>query len=189
MKPVLIIGLVILLANAFAAPVARAQKTTTHYDQHVNFSNFKTFMFTETHGAANPVINQMILAAVEHELVAKGLTKVETGADVKVIYLAAAGFDLQVSKVSFGYAVNPNYSGIIDCGSAMSTITTGSLVIDLLDKTDRPIFRGTAKAVLEQMPSGNVAVDAKLASKPVNKAIAKIFKKYPKAVKGLPLDS
>ena len=62
----------------------------------------------------------------------------------------------------------------------MWDVTTGTLLIDLFDpKMDRTVFRGTAKDVLQRAPSADMAADAKLVSKQINKGIAKIFKKYP----------
>lgn len=63
---------------------------------------------------------------------------------------------------------------------AMWDVTTGTLVIDLFDrKTDRVVFRGTITDVLQRAPSADLQADAKVVSKPVNKGVAKIFKKYP----------
>ena len=180
MKSVLTIAGVVLLTSALLTTVAHAQKTSAGFDKTVNFSNYKTFMFSSTNGARNPYVNEMIITALVRELTARGLTRVEANADLRVNYLAATGFNLQVSNVSFGYAVNPVYSGLISSGSVMSDLTTGTLLIDLFDnKTDRIIFRGTAKDVLQRAPSANPEADAKIVSKPINKGIAKIFKKYP----------
>jgi uncharacterized protein DUF4136 len=175
-----IIG-IIVLASVLLCPTANAQKTTAAHDKNVNFANFKTFMFSEKSGARNPLVNEMILAAVERELTAKGLTKKDADADLKVVYLAASGFDLQVASVPFYTEVNAAYSGNVAAASAtMWDVTTGTLVIDLYDtKADRVVFRGTAKDVLQRAPSADMAADAKLVTKPVNKGIAKIFKKYP----------
>jgi hypothetical protein len=184
MKPNLTIAGVILLASVLLSTVAHAQKTSAGYDQKVNFSNYKTFMFSETHGARNPFVNDMIIAAVVRELTARGLTRVEVNPDLRVSYMAAWGADLQVAEVSFGYAVNPAYSGLVPSGSATWAVTTGTLLIDLFDnKTDRIVFRGTAKDTLQRPPSADLAADAKVVSKPINKGIAKIFKKYPAAGK------
>lgn len=185
MKPVLTIAGVILLASALLTNVAHAQKTSAGYDQTINFSNYKTFMFSETHGARNPIVNDLIIAAIVRELTSKGLTRVDANPDLRVAYMAAAGFNLQVAEVSFGYNVNPVYSGLMpSAGSAMWDVTTGTLLIDLFDnKTDRIVFRGTAKDVLQRAPGPDAAADAKLVSKTINKSIAKIFKKYPIAAR------
>lgn len=186
MKSILAIGGVIVLASLLLSTPANAQKTTAAHDKNVNFSNFKTFMFSEKSGARNPFVNQLILEAVERELTARGLTKVAANADLRIAYLAAAGFDLQVAAVPFYTVVNPSYSGM-GIGGASATmwdVTTGTLVIDLYDnKADRVVFRGTAKDVLQRAPSADPVADAKVVSKTVNKGIAKIFKKYPTASK------
>lgn len=173
----------VVLASALLSTVAHAQKTSAAYDQTANFSNYKTFMFSSTTGARNPFVNQMIIEALERELTSRGLTRVDANPDLRVSYVAASGMNLQVGSVNFGYTVNPVYSGMVPAGSAMWDVTTGTLLIDLFDnKTDRIVFRGTAKDVLQRAPSSDAAADAKLVSKPINKGIAKIFKKYP--VKG-----
>jgi len=184
MKSVLSVAVAILLASTLSFREARAQKTSADYDKSANFSTYKTFMLSETDGARNPFVNQMIIAAVVRELTARGLTRVDANPDLRVTYLAAAGFDLQVASVSFGNTVNPVYSGMVPHGSASWDVATGTLVIDLLDnKTGRIVFRGTAKDVLQRAPSADPVADAKLVSKPINKGIAKIFKKYPKPAK------
>jgi hypothetical protein len=106
---------------------------------------------------------------------------VDTDPDLKVVYLAATVPNLQVQNVPFYHVVNPAYSGMV--GSAtmnMWDVTTGTLVIDLWDrKTDRVVFRGTITDVLQRAPSADLEADAKIVSKPINKGVGKIFKKYP----------
>ena len=160
--------------------VVQAQKTSAAFDEKVDFSNYKTFAFDKG-GARNPYVNALIVEAIERELTARGLTKVDTDPDLKVSYLAATVPNLQVQNVPFYHVVNPAYSGMV--GSAtmnMWDVTTGTLVIDLWDrKSDRVIFRGTITEVLQRAPSADLQADAKIVSKPINKGVAKIFKKYP----------
>lgn len=188
MKPTLSIArairLALLTSALLAVPsAAHAQKTSARYDQNANFSNYRTFMFSEKSGARNPLVNEMIRTAIARELTAKGLTQVDANPDLRVAYLAATGFNLQVGDVSFGYNVNPAYEGLVPTATTATwDVTTGTLVIDLWDnKADRVVFRGTAKDTLQRAPSPDMAADAKLVSKTVNKGIAKIFKKYPAA--------
>ncbi len=171
------------LLSGFLSGSAQAQKTSAKYDQNANFSNYKTFMFSQQSGARNPLVNDMIRAAIVRELTAKGLTQVDANPDLRVAYLAATGLNLQVGEVSFGYNVNPAYEGLVPtAGTATWDVVTGTLVIDLWDnKADRVVFRGTAKDMLKRAPGPDMAADAKLVSKPVNNGIAKIFKKYPVA--------
>lgn len=180
MRSALTIAGVVLLASALFSTVAHAQKTSAGYDKNANFSNYKTFAFDKGR-ARNPFVNAMILEAVERELTSRGLTKVDSDPDLLVVYLAASGFNVQVASVPFYTVVNPAYSGMVGGATAtMWDVTTGTLVIDLFDRAaERTVFRGTATDVLQRAPSADAAADAKLVSKPINKGIAKIFKKYP----------
>jgi len=175
MKPVLILLVAVLFCT-----VAQAQKTSAAHDESIDFSQYKTYAF-DKEGARNPYVNHLIVTAIERELTSRGLTKVDTDPDLRVVYLAATGPNLRVANVPFYHVVNPAYSGMV--GSAtmqMWDVTTGTLVIDLLDrKLDRVVFRGTVNEVLQRAPSADLQADAKTVTKPINKGIAKIFKKYP----------
>jgi len=183
MKSVLTVIGIVVLASTLLCTVVQAQKTSAAHDKNVDFSNFKTFAFDEGK-ARNPFVNAMIVEAVERELTSRGLTKVDTDPDLRVVYVAATGPNLQVANVPFYHVVNPAYSGMVGSSAMlMWDVTTGTLVIDLFDrKTDRVVFRGTITEVLQRAPSADLQADAKTVSKPINKGIAKIFKKYP--VKG-----
>lgn len=180
MKSVLTVTGVIVLVSALFCTVVQAQKTSAAHDKNVDFSIYKTFEFDKA-GARNPFVNTMIVEAIERELTSRGLKKVDTDPDLRVVYLAATGPNLQVASVPFYHVVNPAYSGLVaGASTAMWDVTTGTLVIDLFDrKTDRVVFRGTITEVLQRAPSADLQADAKLVAKPVNKGIAKIFKKYP----------
>ena len=170
----------IVFASALLCTLVHAQKTSAAYDEAVSFANYKTFAFDKS-GARNPYVNNLIVQAVERELTSRGLTKVDADPDLRVVYLAATGYDLQVQNVPFYHVVNPAYSGLVgSAAQSMWDVTTGTLVIDLLDvKAERTVFRGTIREVLQRQPSADLAADAKTVSKPINKGVAKIFQKYP----------
>ena len=180
MRSVLTKTAALFVATFILCTVTQAQKTSAAFDEKVDFSTYKTFAF-DKEGARNPYVNALIVQAIERELTSRGLTKVNTDPDLKVVYLAATVPNLQVQNVPFYHVVNPAYSGMV--GSAtmnMWDVTTGTLVIDLLDsKSDRTVFRGTITDVLQRAPSADLKADAKTVSKPINKGVAKIFKKYP----------
>ena len=183
MKVALILAVILLIIAPISSRYAvQGQKVSAGYDKTAAFSNYKTYTFDSKGGARNPIVNQMIIDATERELKSRGLTKVDDNADLKIVFLAASGFNLQVAAVSFGYNVNPAYSGLVpSAGTASWDVVTGTLLIDLFDqKTERIVFRGTAKDTLQRAPTADIAADAKTVSKTVNKVITKIFKKYPK---------
>jgi len=179
MKSVLISCLVVLM-SMLCAPVVQAQKVSARYDKSVDFSKFNTFAFDKS-GARNPFVDKLIVDAVIRELTSRGLTKVDTDPDLRVVYLAAAGPNLQVADIPFYHVVNPAYSGMIfSATSAMWDVTTGTLVIDLFDhKTERTVFRGSASDVLQRSASADAVADAKMVSKPIKNSVSKMFKKYP----------
>ena len=180
MRSVLTRTAVIFAAIVLSYTLAAAQKTSAAYDETIDFSQYKTFAF-DKEGARNPFVNKLIMEALERELTARGLTKVTADQDLRVVYLAATMPNLQVQNVPFYHVVNPAYSGMVGSSHAqMWEVTTGTLVIDLLDqKTDKVVFRGTVNEVLKRAPSPDLQADAKMVSKPINKGVEKVFKKYP----------
>ena len=154
MKTALVLSLILLVGI-----VSHAQKVSGGYDKSIDFSGYRTYLFSSTNGARNPFVNEMILAALERELGARGLTKVDSNPDLRVSYMAATGYNLQVGEVKFGYNVNPAYEGLVPTGTtATMDVVTGTLLIDLFDnKTDRVVFRGTAKDVLQRAPSADAS--------------------------------
>ena len=177
--------LTFVAAVLFVSPLAaHAQKVTVDYDKTVNFSSYKTYAWAEGMVARNPIVSQMIVAAVESELTARGLTKTDTNPDMRVAVLAATDMDLR--GVGPSWNPNLNYGGNGN-PSALVNITTGTLLIDLLDtKSDRDVWRGVAKDVLSHAPSGNAAADARRVEKQIKNGIRKMFQKYPTPVQKSP---
>jgi hypothetical protein len=88
--------------------------------------------------------------------------------------------DLHISNPSWEPALNTIAKGI-PAATQTWPMTKGSLVIDILDaKTKNGLWRGTASAILEHGPTADPAHDARTAEKPIKKAVAKMFKKFPK---------
>ena len=75
-----VVGLVLtLLAVDLQAAVAVQVAKT------VDFSQFKTFAWRQGTPAPNPATETMIREAIQKQLLAKGLTRVESGADLLVL--------------------------------------------------------------------------------------------------------
>ena len=171
----------IILAAAFlclSAPAVFGQKVTVDVDQSANFSTYKTFGWSGGAVARNPIIGQLIINAVESELTARGLIRNDANPDIKVAVVAAAGMDIQ----TVGPTWNVNYGvwGGYTNPAAMMNITTGTLLLDLVDvKTERSVLRGVAKETLNRPASADVAADARSVEKLIKKSVSKMFKKYP----------
>src|SRR5712692_9475483 len=80
------IDMQVVLFLLLAAGQSVAQKVNVDFDKDVDFSKYKTFAFTE--GTPTPVTltNQRIEKAIEAQLAAKGLTRVESNADLMVVF-------------------------------------------------------------------------------------------------------
>lgn len=176
MKRSIVLAAALLLLSSSAV---FAQKVKVDVDTTVNFSTFKTFGWDKGPIARNPLISQMIVAAVESELTARGLTKSEDNPDIKVAVLAAAGADIQAVGPTWNNANYRTWGGYAN-PAALMNITTGTLLVDLVDsRKDISVLRGVAKDTLTRPVSADMNADAKSVEKVVKKAVSKIFKKYP----------
>ena len=175
MKPFIILAAAVLF---LVTSTAFAQKVKVDVDSTVNFSNFKTFGWDKGPVARNPIISDLIVKAVESELTARGFTKSDNP-DIKVAVMAAAGMDLQAVGPTWN---NVNYAvwGGYRNPAALMNVQTGTLLIDLLDtKNNSSVFRGVARETLNRSVSADQVADAKSVEKLIQKAVTKMFKKYP----------
>jgi hypothetical protein len=133
---------------------------------------------------ANPLIRQHVIAAVDKAMTAKGFQKIETGdADLIMSALASTESDLTVTNPSWSPSLNSIATGIPASGQAWP-VTKGTLIINISDaKTRNGLWRGTATQTLENGPTGDRVRDAKTVEKPINKAVEKMFKKFPPQAK------
>jgi hypothetical protein len=171
-------SLIVLALLLLGALTVNAQKVKVASDPACDFSKFKTYMW-DNGTLANPLIKQYIVAAVDKEMTAKGLRKVENDADLMLTTLTATASDLTMTNPSWAPSLNSIATGIPSSSQAWA-VTKGTLVIDMSDaKTKNGVWRGVASHTLEDGPSGNAVRDAKTVEKPINKAVQKMFKKFP----------
>lgn len=169
---------IIIALIALASFTVNAQKIKVAANPKADFSKFKTYTW-DTATLANPIIKGYIIAAVDREMTAKGLQKVDSDADLLVTTVTAIGSDLTMTNPSWAPSLNSLATGIPDSPQAW-TVTKGTLLIDITDaRTKDGVWRGAATQTLENGPSGDRAKDAKMVEKPINKAVQKLFKKFP----------
>ena len=168
----------LILLSAGAVP---AQKVKVGADPKVDLTKYKTYAWDKGGGAANPIINGMIIEAVEAALASKGFTKVSSNADVTVVAWAALGADLQVGYPSWWHGAGSAASTGMNVGEQRWAISKGTLVVDIADGgTKESVWRGSAVSTLSSNPTGDMAKDAKEVRKPIIKSVEKMFKHYPK---------
>jgi hypothetical protein len=126
-------------------------------------------------GSQDQLIDQDIKRAVDEQLGQKGLTKVEKGGDLQVIYHTATHQEMSINLFGSGFG-GAGYGGWSN-GSVQgqtSTIPIGTLVVDLYDPARKQlIWRGDATKSIE------LKKDPDKNYKNLQKAMAKLFKNYP----------
>lgn len=175
------------IAVLFAPALLQAQKTSFDYDKTATFTGFKTYAFKDGTKVGQPLIDNRIVAALEAELAAKGLTKTDANPDVFVVYHVAFDTQKDISTFSSGYGgggYGPygwGWGGGWAGGSThtqVRDILVGTLVIDIADA-------GKNQMVWRGMGVKEVDTQAKpeKRDKSINNAVKKILKNYPPKVK------
>ena len=166
---------------------ASAEKIRVHYDKTLDFSKFKTYGWAPHGAVARPMLALDFVGAVEDELNARGLHKVESNPDLIIAFYAAV--DTEVSMTSKNPLYNatggippfdpsmtsPGNSLYWDSYYGNNTIVVhpGQLVIDLIDfKNKKLVWRGFASEAISQNNPDKLMSE-------VNSTITKLFKEYP----------
>jgi len=179
---VLIIGLFVLIGCVSAA----AQDIKYNFLPGTDFSKYRTYRWERVPKAQYPnqILDGQIMQAIDAQLGLKGLHKSSNGdADLVVAYQAAVDQEKQWNSYStdmggWGYGRWGGWGGY---GGGMSNTTTtsetiniGTINVDIYDVANKnQIWRGAASKTL-----GSGKDPAKV-NKNLNKAMAKLFKKYP----------
>lgn len=179
MQKRLVIG---MLAVLLAPALILAQKVSHDYDKTANFASFKTYAQKDGTKVGQELIDARIVAAIDAQMAAKGLTKSDTNPDLFVVYHVAFDKQKDISTFSSGYGggYGPygwGYGGGWAGGSSTTTvrdILVGTLVIDLADaKKGQLAWRGMGVKEI------NTTANPEKRDKSINEAVKKIFKNYP----------
>ena len=171
----LLIALLLMLLGTVSAT---AQKVSVGADPAVDLTKFKTYGWSKV-ASTNPVADQIVITAVDAQLAAKGLTKVDTDPELTVVVFGSSMSDVHVSNPSWAPSLNSIATGVA-VGSQSWLVRKGTLVVDLLEtKTNNSVWRGTATDTLDRGPTGDKVKDAKVLEKPIKNAVKKMFKQFP----------
>jgi hypothetical protein len=114
------------------------------YDHQVDFSKYKTWSWHEgvTH-AMNPTIDNRIREAIENGLTARGLSRADSNATLRVAYHASRTKQIEVAPL--GTAAPP---------TGLRYSEKGSLVVEMLDAgSGKVVWRGQAAGVMRYGPN------------------------------------
>lgn len=179
-KITLLIGLLLALSA-----VASAQDIKYNYVAGTDFSKYKTYKWVKVPNGQYPnsILDGQIMQAIDAQLALKGLTKTEDNPDLYVIYQVAVDQEKQWNSYStggspWGWGGWGGWGGMSTTQTTTSTINVGTLNCDIYEvASKKQIWRGAASKTLG---SGK---DPQKVQKNLNKAMAKLFKKYPPPVK------
>jgi len=149
---------------------AVSQEVQFDYDRSANFSSYRTYQWVDAKAgrAPNQLMDQNIKRAVDEQLAVKGLQRVETGGDLRVVYQAAIDHEKQFDSFGSG----PRWYGTTRVST--STIEIGKLVVDLVDPAKKQlVWQGTAEKTLD------IKKDPEKNYRNLQKAMAKLFQNYP----------
>jgi hypothetical protein len=160
------------------AACAYGQDVHYNYDRKANFAAYKTYQWVDIPGGAVPdqLIDQAIKRAADEQLKLKGLTKVESNADLYIGYQFVLNLEKSISLSEMGgpgFGWDP-WGGSRNVRGQTSTIPVGILLMDLYDMgREQLVWRGDAvKTIdLKKDPDKNY--------KNLQKVMAKLFKNYP----------
>ena len=163
------------LALTLAGTVALAQSVSYDFDRAANFSKFRTYAWTRGTELSDQLNHGRVVRAIEIQLAAKGLTKVEAGAGADLLVAYHASFDRNLHIDAFGSGWGGARFGGPRSGTATAhEIVTGTIVVDLMDAATRGIvWRGMASNDL------NPTASPEKREKNIDKAARKVFRNYP----------
>ena len=188
MKKLCFLSMMLLL---FVSGIAMAQDVRYNFEQDTNFAAFKTYKWVAMKDAAqvSTIVDGQIKAAVDAELVKKGLTKTDgETADLYVGYQAAVSQEKQFTSMSsnMGGYYGPGWrggwyggaGGFSTTTGSTSTIYVGQIAVDMYDVAGKKIvWRGLASKTIDQKAKPDKQ------QKNLAKAMEKLFKNYPPKVK------
>jgi hypothetical protein len=162
--------------------LALAQKTSVDYAKGVDFSTLKTYSLKDGTKAGDPLVDNRIVAAIETELAAKGLTKNNTAPDIAVVYHVAFDKQQDMTAYSSGWGGGYGAYGYRYGGGWNSTTTSirvneilvGTLIIDIADTTKKEVvWRGMGVKEVDTQAKADKR------DKNISGAVKKILKDFP----------
>ena len=182
------IRLAVGLCCLLMAGTAYAQKVSVDFDKDTDFTRYKTYAFAEGTPTPETLTNQRIERAIDAQLAAIGLTKVESNADLTVVYHCSVSQRTQLNTTRLGgWGWGPGWGrgwgwggrwrgGWGGLGGTAITqveqIPVGTLIVDIGDSANkRYIWRATGTRTLSSNSNKN--------AKTIDQEVAKMFEKFP----------
>lgn len=157
-----------------------AQKVKVEYNPKDSFKRFRTYSWALQESYQRPLLAMHVVGAIDEQLQAKGLTRIDTGGDLIVTAYAALDSDLNVAYRPEIYAM-PGLTGPawwtqgvwVPGNSTAVYIKKGTLVVDIAEPQTKQLkWRGIGKSTLD-------STNHKRSMDKINKSIEKMFRDFP----------
>ena len=156
--------LLVPIACVLLATITYAQKVTFDSNPSAPFASYKTYAWTQGTPVPESLMEQRIHEGVAAQLAAKGLTPTNATPDLFVATHAVTQEHPELIVNGFGWGLGG--------AASVQQYTVGTLVVDLYDaKTRQMVWRAVATDSVSSKPQKN--------AEHINKAIEKMFAKYP----------
>ena len=158
----------LILATMMITTTTFAERVTTDFDRNTDFAQYKTYAWAPGGiPAKDSLWNQRIIENIEHQLAARGLQRVDTGADLYVTYSGV----LKETASLEGFGTGGRWMG----GSfSIDRVTKqeGTLVVEVSDaKSARLVWRGMATETVSDKTNKNISK--------LEKIVEKMFREFP----------
>jgi Domain of unknown function (DUF4136) len=145
-------------------------KVVIEYNKKTDLAKYKTYSWGAGHSALLPAADKAIIAEVEKQLSANGMTKAAAGpGDLVVRYHSVERADVDLST----FDTKPPAAG--EQRSMAQTVKVGTLMVDLVDP-------GTKKLLWRGRIEGAISHDPATLEQQVANAVARLFEKFPVGV-------
>ena len=167
----------LFVLGLLVSSAAVAQKTNIDWDRQANFSQYHTYMWQKSPHPAKGFWDDRIIDAVDKQLQAKGLTKVDSNPDLWVVYSNSIHEQKELVGTGYNYGPGWGWGGWGYLGPTTTTYNTwvtkeGTLVVEISDVKEKELlWRGSATDTISDNSNKNI--------KTLDKAVAKLFKGYP----------
>jgi hypothetical protein len=136
-----LMSVLVSIAVTAAAGYTPKYRVKVQADKHTDFSTLRTYSWMDSHPASIPAIDAQIVSAIERELGALGLAKVQPGAaDIVATYASITRTDVNTKSKPIAKDYRPEYSVATLVVSLLEPETLKPL---LQMRADRPIASAT----------------------------------------------
>jgi hypothetical protein len=178
-----------LILTFFVAGAAFAAKPRIQWDTNYDNSSVSTFQWVMppeySLADSDPFLHQHIINAIQYQLTSRGLTEVESNADINVTYHLSVDTDVSLRSSSVGYSFGRygmggwgyygyGMGGPVYTNTDVVEVERGELVVDIWDTaSDQLVWRGSVSDI-------TISGNSDKTTKNVEKAIEKMAKQYDK---------